>query len=56
MCNTLYSDVSKQSIPATISFSFKVDFPPLTNVGQLNLETVVTMSLLEVSLLHLISI
>ena len=38
-CNTLYSDVSKQSVPATISFSFKEDFfppeddfPPLTNV------------------------
>ena len=34
MCNTLYSDVSKQSIPATISFSFTDDFPPLTNVGR----------------------
>ena len=34
-CNTFYSDVSKQSIPATISFSFKEDhFPPLTNVCQ----------------------
>ena len=34
--NTLYSDVSKQSIPATISFSFKEDdFPPLTNVFRL---------------------
>ena len=33
--NTLYSDVSKQSVPATFSFSFKEDdFPPLTNVGQ----------------------
>ena len=31
--NTLYSDVSKQSVLATISFSFKEDdFPPLTNV------------------------
>ena len=31
--NTLYSDVSKQSVPATISFSFKEDdFPPLTSV------------------------
>ena len=31
--NTLYSDVSKQSVPATISFSFKEDdFPPFTNV------------------------
>ena len=30
---TLYSDVSKQSVPATISFSFKEDdFPPLTSV------------------------
>ena len=30
---TLYSDVSKQSIPATISFSFKEDdFPSLANV------------------------
>ena len=30
--NTLYSDISKQSVPATISFSFKEDdFPPLTN-------------------------
>ena len=30
--NTLYSDVSKQSVPATIFFSFKEDdFPPLTN-------------------------
>ena len=28
-----YSDVSKQSVPASISFSFKEDdFPPLTNV------------------------
>ena len=33
--NKLYSDVSKQSVPATFSFSFKEDdFPPLTNVGQ----------------------
>ena len=33
--NTLFSDVSKQSVPATFSFSFKEDdFPPLTNVGQ----------------------
>ena len=32
-CNTLYSDVSKQSVPATIFFAFKEDdFPPLTNV------------------------
>ena len=32
-CNTLYSDASKQSVPATIYFSFKEDdFPPLTNV------------------------
>ena len=32
-CNILYSDISKQSVPATISFSFKEDdFPPLTNV------------------------
>ena len=31
--NTLYSDVSKQSVPATISFSSKEDdFPPFTNV------------------------
>ena len=31
--NTLYSYVSKQSVPATISFYFKEDdFPPLTNV------------------------
>ena len=31
--NTLYSHVSKQSVPATISFSFKKDdFAPLTNV------------------------
>ena len=31
--NTLYSDVSKQSVTATISFSFKEDdFPPLNNV------------------------
>ena len=31
----IYSDVSKQSVPATISFSFKEDdFPPLTNVFQ----------------------
>ena len=31
--NTLYSDVSKQSVLVTISFSFKEnDFPPLTNV------------------------
>ena len=33
--NTLYNDVSKQSVPATISLSFKEDdFPPLTNVGR----------------------
>ena len=33
--NTLYGDVSKQSVPATISFSFKEDdFPPLTHVGR----------------------
>ena len=33
--NTLYNDVSKQSVPATITFSFKEDeFPPLTNVGR----------------------
>ena len=32
---TLYSDVSKQSVPATIYFSFKEnDFLPLTNVGR----------------------
>ena len=32
-CNILYSDISKQSVPATISFSFKDDdFRPLTNV------------------------
>ena len=32
-CNKLCSDVSKQFVPATISFSFKEDdFPPLTNV------------------------
>ena len=32
-CNTLYSDVSKQSVPAAISFSFKEDdFSPLTNI------------------------
>ena len=32
-CTTLYSDVSKQSVPATIFFSFKEDeFSPLTNV------------------------
>ena len=31
--NTLYCDVSKQSVPATISFSFKEDdFSPLTNI------------------------
>ena len=31
--NTLYSDISKQSAPAAISFSFKEDdFPPLTNI------------------------
>ena len=31
--NTLHIDVSKQSVPATISFSFKEDdFPPFTNV------------------------
>ena len=31
--NTLYSDVSKQSVPAAFSFSFKEDdFPPLTNI------------------------
>ena len=31
--NTLYSDVSKQSVSATISLSFKEeDFPPLINV------------------------
>ena len=30
---TLYSDVSRQSVPATTSFSFKEDdFPPLNNV------------------------
>ena len=30
---TLHSEVSKHSVPATISFSFKEDdFPPLTNV------------------------
>ena len=30
-----YGDVSKQSIPASLSFSFKEDdFPPLTNVCQ----------------------
>ena len=35
ICNTLYSDVSKQSVPATISFSFKEDdFPPFTTVGR----------------------
>ena len=34
-CSPLYSDVSKQSITATISFSLKEDdFPPLTNVFQ----------------------
>ena len=44
--NILYSDDSKQSLPRTISFSFKEDdFPPLS----LNLVTVVTMLLLEVS-------
>ena len=44
--NILCSDVSKQSVPATISFSFKEDdFPPLS----LNLVTVVTKLLLEVS-------
>ena len=33
--NTLYSDVSKQPVPITISFSFKEDdFPQLTNVCQ----------------------
>ena len=35
-CNKLCSDVSKQFVPATISFSFKEDdFPPLTNVFRL---------------------
>ena len=35
ICNTLYSDVSKQSVTTTISFSFKEDdFPPLTNINR----------------------
>ena len=34
--NTLYSDVSKQSVPATISYPFKKDdLTPLANVDQL---------------------
>ena len=53
--NTLYG-VSKQSVPATISFSFKEDdFPPLTHVGRPVSKSgnCSYVSLLEVSLFRL---
>ena len=57
--NTLYNDVSKESVPTTISFFFKEDnFPPLINVGRPDSKSgnSINMSLLEVSLFCLMSV
>ena len=57
--NTLYNDVSKESVPTTVSFSFNLDnFPPLTNVGRTDFKSgnSSNISLLEVSLFRLMSV